>query len=450
MALDKRLLGRIRPTGSITPSLGLGDGIGASIETISNSIYSARWVLLTGLFIVAYIAGFIYLSTSKNFTILKDYSVAGIIIFVIGLLLGFLVILSQITGGASRGFSSFPSIIDDSVWSSVGRQSIFIVAILAAIALTIALIYVFSGDGILSTTMMYMLITGIFVVAGFTLFYSFYKGGKESGLGEALIDFIGGIGTSITTTWTAISEVIMPIVRDIYTTPRYVIYLMIGIVVFILGWFFSPQLINAVLTTNGTVLQKEAISMNHPTTVGTYENLSTSAKAPPRSRGTRRGGVTTNVPKDGGFNYKYSISAWIFLNQQSSSPDSGGGFQTLLNYGEKPSIQYNANTKTLRIITREGLSDTTILYETTSVPLQRWNHFVINFADGIMDVFMNGNLVATKRGVIPYIRNDNVIIGQQAGIEGGCANVVYYREPLSWWSIQALYNSLKTLSVPYI
>ena len=447
MALDKRLLGRIRPAGV---GLGLGEGIGSSIEAIGTGIYSARWLVLTGLFIVAYIAGFIYLSTSKNFTVLKDYSVAGIIIFVIGLLLGFLVLLSQITGGASSGFSSFPSILDDSVLGSVGRQSIFVVAILVAIALTMALIYLFSGDGILSTTMMYMLITGIFVVAGFTLFYSLYKGGKEAGLSEAFLDFIGGVGYWITTTWSAISEVIMPIMRDIYTTPRYVIYLMIGIVVFLLGWFFSPQLINSLLTVNGTVLQKEAVSMNHPTTVGTYENLSTSAKAPPRSKGMRRGGVSTNVAKDGGFNYKYSISSWIFLNQQSSSPDSGGGFQTLLNYGEKPSIQYNANTKTLRIITREGLSDTTILYESTTVPLQRWNHFVINFVDGIMDVFMNGQLVASKRGVIPYMRNDNVVIGQQAGIEGGCANVVYYREPLSWWSIQALYNSLKTLSVPYI
>lgn len=447
MALDKRLLGRIRPAGV---GLGLGEGIGSSIEAISAGIYSARWLVLTGLFIVAYIAGFIYLSTSKNFTVLKDYSVAGIIIFVIGLLLGFLVLLSQITGGASRGFSSFPSIMDESVLGSVGRQSIFVVAILVAIALTMALIYLFSGDGILSTTMMYMLITGIFVVAGFTLFYSLYKGGKEAGLGDAFLDFISGIGISITTTWTAISEMIMPIMRDIYTTPRYVIYLMIGIVVFLLGWFLSPQLINSLLTVNGTVLQKEAVSMNHPTTVGTYENLSTSAKAPPRSKGMRRGGVSTNVAKDGGFNYKYSISAWIFLNQQSSSPDSGGGFQALLNYGEKPSIQYNANTKTLRIITREGLSDTTILYESSTVPLQRWNHFVINFADGIMDVFMNGQLVASKRGVVPYMRNDNVVIGQQAGIEGGCANVVYYREPLSWWSIQALYNSLKTLSVPYI
>jgi len=447
MALDKRLLGRIRQAG-VGP--GLGEGIGSSIEAIGTGIYSARWLVLTGLFIVAYIAGFIYLSTSKNFTILKDYSVAGIIIFVIGLLLGFLVLLSQITGGASRGFSSFPSIIDDSVLGSVGRQSIFVVAILVAIALTMALIYLFSGDGILSTTMMYMLITGIFVVAGFTLFYSVYRGGKEAGLGDAFLDFISGIGNWITTTWTTISAVIIPIVSDIYATPRYVIYLMIGIAVFLLGWFFSPQLINSMLTVNGTVLQKEAVSMNHPTTVGTYENLSTSAKAPPRSKGMRRGGVTTNIAKDAGFNYKYSISAWIFLNQQSSSTDSGGGFQTLLNYGEKPSIQYNANTKTLRIITREGLSDTTILYESTTVPLQRWNHFVINFADGIMDVFMNGQLVASKRGVIPYMRNDNVVIGQQAGIEGGCANVVYYREPLSWWSIQALYNSLKTLSVPYI
>jgi hypothetical protein len=442
MSLDKRLLGRLRQAGPITPSVGF------SLETATTAIYNVRWLIVTVLFLVAYIGGFIYLSASKDYPLLKDYSVAGMIIFVVGLLIGFLVLLGQVSSGAAGGI--IPSLFDGSLWSSIGRQSLFIVLILVALAMTFSLIYVFSGDSLLSTTLMYMLITAIFVVAGITLFYRAYRGGEEAGLGEAIADFFRGVGFWISDAWTAVTEALAPIVRDIYNTPRYVIYLMIGLTVFLMGWFFLPQLINAAYSINGTVLQKEAVSMNHPTSVGTFENLSSSAKVPPRGRGVRRGGVTTNVPSDGNFNYRYSLSAWIFLNQQTSSPDSGGGFQTLLNYGEKPSIQYDANTKTLRIITREGVSDTTILYEAQDIPLQRWNHFVINYADGTMDVFLNGKLVATKRGVVPYMKNDKVIIGQQAGIEGGCANIVYYREPLSWWSIQTLYNSLKSLSVPYI
>lgn len=444
MALDKRLLGRFRQGQSGYLNL-YSD---SPVQAAAMALYNARWLVVSGLFMVAYIAGFIYLSTAKDFPVLKEYSTIGIVVFLIGLLVGFLLMLGQISRGASSGI--FPSMMDDDVLSSAGRLGVFVAVILLAIALTFSLVYLFSGDNVLSTTMMYMIITGVFIVAGVALVYGTYRRGQDSGFFENVIDFVQHIGRQAVELWVVIKDIMMPILRDIYTTPRYVMLLMAGIIVFLLGWFFLPTIINELYSVNGTVLQKEAVSMNHATSLGTFENLSSSSKVPPKGRGVRRGGVETNVPSDGEFNYRYSLSAWIFLNQQSSSPDSGGGFQNLLNYGEKPSIQYDANTKTLRIITREGMSDIITLYESNSIPLQRWNHFVINYENGRMDVFLNGSLVATKRGVVPYMKNDNVIIGQQAGVEGGCANVVYYKEPLSWWSIQAIYNSLKSLSVPYI
>lgn len=442
-ALNKKLLGRIRAGPSVF------SGSEFSIEGVGHLLYNLRWLIGTFLFLVAYIAVFIYLSTSKQYPALKDYSIAGMVIFVVGLLIGFLILLRQTSVGISGGI--IPSIGDSSLWSALAHQGFFVILILTALAFTFTALYVFSGDGTLSTTLMYMLITGIFIVAGIALFYGAYSSGKESGIADRISEFYKDIQYWVLEAIRLYKEYIIPIIVDIYTTPRGILLLLGGLIVFILGWFYLPELINAILTSGGSVLQKEAISTNHPTSVGTYENLSQSSKAPPPpKKGVRRGGVETTVAPDGTFNYRYAISGWFFINQQSSSPDSGGGFKTLLNYGEKPSIQYNAATKTLRIITREGTSDTTILYESDRIPLQRWNHIVINYSNGVMDVFLNGKLVSTKRGIIPYMRNDKVIIGEQAGIEGGSANVVYYREPLSWWAIQALYNSLKSLNVPTI
>ena len=72
-----------------------------------------------------------------------------------------------------------------------------------------------------------------------------------------------------------------------------------------------------------------------------------------------------------------------------------------------------------------------ILYKNNNTLLQFWNNIIINYSDGIMDIFLNNELVKSNVGVVPYYTIDNLTIGQENGIKGGICNVVYYTQPLN-------------------
>jgi hypothetical protein len=65
-----------------------------------------------------------------------------------------------------------------------------------------------------------------------------------------------------------------------------------------------------------------------------------------------------------------------------------------------------------------------------------------------MDVFLNGELVASKPGVAPYMSFENMIIGSKDGIQGSVANVVFYDKILYPSQIRMSYNALRLLPSP--
>ena len=85
----------------------------------------------------------------------------------------------------------------------------------------------------------------------------------------------------------------------------------------------------------------------------------------------------------GAFNYNYSISAWTFIHEQPTSlRKSSSKFTNILDYANKPKIQFNSSTNTLRIIMSNGLDKDNVVYETTDFKLQRWNNIIVNYDGG--------------------------------------------------------------------
>ena len=82
--------------------------------------------------------------------------------------------------------------------------------------------------------------------------------------------------------------------------------------------------------------------------------------------------------------------------------------------------------------------------------LQKWNNIIINYDGGILDIFLNGELVKSNVGVVPYYKLDNLTIGENNGIKGGICNVIYYKHVLSSNNIYYLYNTIKNKTPPIV
>ena len=158
------------------------------------------------------------------------------------------------------------------------------------------------------------------------------------------------------------------------------------------------------------------------------------------------------------FSYKYAISGWFYINPQPPNTSTAYSVYTnILNYGEKVKIEYNGKLSSLRVMAAVANTANdadknmmTEVYQTNEVIYQKWNNIVINYADGYMDVFLNGVLVGSRPGVLPYMSFDTIVVGARDGIIGGMCNVNYYKDVLNEKTIRLNYKALRGKDLPYV
>lgn len=141
--------------------------------------------------------------------------------------------------------------------------------------------------------------------------------------------------------------------------------------------------------------------------------------------------------------YDYSLSFWLTIDSQPpSTSDKYIEYTTLINFGKKPLIEYNGLKDTLRIKMLNGRT-TEIVLITNKILYQKWNHFVINYKDGVLDIFINNKLISTNKNVIPYLESDSIELGTRDGIHGGICNFHYFDKSLSKSKINTIYKYYK-------
>jgi hypothetical protein len=245
-------------------------------------------------------------------------------------------------------------------------------------------------------------------------------------------------------------------------------------------WFFiGKKYVQSIYyKQGGRQLINQPIQIDTLTNVATYQTLSNSDN----------------------FQYQYAMSFWYYLD--AFPPNTSASYSKIvpiLSYGENPCIKYSSANNTLYITvkqqsdsssivdyiqksekeiepeliekwkdTQENINESIekiksmpfgndvdaegnrIIYIQPDVQLQKWNHILINYNGGTLDVFYNGKLVKSAIEVVPYMKFDMLTVGTENGISGNIANLMYFNHPLDLLTVNKLYSSLKDKNPPVI
>ena len=109
--------------------------------------------------------------------------------------------------------------------------------------------------------------------------------------------------------------------------------------------------------------------------------------------------------------YNYAISCWFFLH--SNPPNFfKNKYYSIINYADKPNIMYNPVKSKLKVKVKTGPnSNDKKEYILGDIKLQKWNNLVINYMDGVLDIFIDAKLVGSYPQTIPYNNSDYISIG---------------------------------------
>ena len=151
------------------------------------------------------------------------------------------------------------------------------------------------------------------------------------------------------------------------------------------------------------------------------------------------------------YNYHYGLSFWIYFDPEIMNMDVEEKQGFILDYGNTPYMYYDYNKQELIVelskykkINNVEQNESVIIYSTKDILFQRWNHFVINYDYGTLDMFINNNLVFTEVNVSPYIKTgkNNIQFGSNDKPLTNCGicSIYYYQIPLSLNEIQNIYR----------
>jgi hypothetical protein len=242
---------------------------------------------------------------------------------------------------------------------------------------------------------------------------------------------ISAVGTTIKTQSTNLVGVVANSLRKNPIMTSSIVVL--SVMTCILLYYNLPKIITRVASAATSVkhLTTTTLNTNNLTILATYEEL--------------------NNTNDS-FNYSYGISFWVYID---TLPPHYNKYASLLNYGNKPNILYNpaANTFIVSIekaFVKNNLNElhkldddgNIIIYKKKHFQLQKWHHIVVNYTDGLLDIFLNGTLVKSTKYVIPYMKLDSLTIGEKQGVNGKIQDVIYYTSPLTTQQINNNYNNL--------
>lgn len=147
----------------------------------------------------------------------------------------------------------------------------------------------------------------------------------------------------------------------------------------------------------------------------------------------------------------YSITMWIYLNQQDPNVNTSDIFS----YGDNNSTYF---PKVEYIGTTAGKNKLKFSFSSNApcfdmlIESQKWNNIVFNYNHNRIDLFINGDLVkthifeASNEPKRDYDKDLFKIGGDN--LDGAICNIKYYKKPLTKYQITSFYNLLNGKNPP--
>ena len=225
-------------------------------------------------------------------------------------------------------------------------------------------------------------------------------------------------------------------------------------VAYVAYFFLIPYSLNKFAKQGGNVILQEPVSLSTEKSLGTYTKLN----------GIDDSSITPIFGQSAVFNYTYAVSFWIYLD--SSTASVSDNYYTVMNYNEMPHIMWNPKKATMiftvnnnTVDDETNTPDTTAQNETKtgnrtlltleSISMQKWNNIVVNYVNGTLDIFVNGDLMQSSREVVPEMTYGELTIGSPQ-LSGKVCNVVYFNYSLEMKNVHYLYNLVKDTNPPII
>lgn len=240
-------------------------------------------------------------------------------------------------------------------------------------------------------------------------------------------------------------------------TPSYVYFILLIEAILIGAYVSIPYLIQWIMSKDGISILDKPVFINRLTILD-HDKLEKAIRHALQKQQQSFRPDTPTETNQRNLLYSYGVSTWVYIDAQGANEkEASARYATVWDFGEKPIVEYNARTQSIRVRvkTNEGM---VVLYDSTEknaihdtkklpvdksqvsiaknkkstqFPLQKWNHVVVNAQGGTMDVWINGELVASKGGIVPRNVTDRFRIGEQDGIQGGVKDVRFFTHTLS-------------------
>ena len=375
---------------------------------------------------------FIYLITISFFLKSKP-SIDSQLFYILLLIVPFLVSIFYLFGGKitqslTSIIQSFTSILGD--LKNIASSKTALLALLG-IGVMYGL-FQLSSTNIGFQTLQYasIIITILIVFVALSMFYKINQTAiyNMTGIQGFIVNFILFIPCLI-------SDFIEYLYGEFATTPKIVYILFVIELILILLYLYLPKIMKQMNERFGKVIVDKPERINLRKDATNYIDMQ-SAEIPTDSQPLTGSKLTVNVRKS------FAISLWVYIVPMPTNHIPYNKEATILDFASHPRIVYDGSQRNFRIYYSASKSDQ------FDAPHEKWNHIFVNYDKDTVDMYLNGELKTTiprEEQTGGFFVGDILTIGQDDGLQGGIAKVVYYERPLLIHEIRNVYNYNKDL-----